>query len=112
MIPVGDLAISLQDMAKGMKNLGIRTSLDFCPTSNLEPELILLIMKALEEILEEADFCLTSVAIRISDTVCFEITGTDHGFAPHSLEDGYRFQTEMIPAGYRLLLLKEGEVAQ
>ena len=51
MIPVGDLAISLQDMAKGMKNLGIRTSLDFCPTSNLEPELILLIMKALEEIL-------------------------------------------------------------
>ena len=69
-------------------------------------------MKALEEILEEADFCLTSMEIRISDTVCFEITGTDHGLAPHSLEDGYRFQTEKIPAGYRLLLLKEGEVAQ
>ena len=111
-IPIGDLAISLQDMAKCMKNLGIRTSLDFCPISNLEPELILLIMKALEEILEEADFCLTSMEIRISDTVCFEITGTDHGLAPHSLEDGYRFQTEKIPAGYRLLLLKEGEVAQ
>lgn len=111
-IPMGDLAISLQDMAKCMKNLGIRTSLDFCPTSNLEPELILFIMKALEEILEEADFCLTSMEIRISDTVCFEITGTDHGLAPHSLEDGYRFQTEKIPAGYRLLLLKEGEVAQ
>ena len=111
-IPIGDLAISLQDMAKCMKNLGIRTSLDFCPTSNLEPELILFIMKALEEILEEADFCLTSMEIRISDTVCFEITGTDHGLAPHSLEDGYWFQTEKIPAGYRLLLLKEGEVAQ
>ena len=112
MIPMGDLAISLQDVAKCMKKLGIRTSLDFCPTSNLEPELILFIMKALEEILEEADFCLTSMEIRISDTVCFEITGTDHGLAPHSLEDGYRFQTEKIPAGYRLLLLKEGEVAQ
>ena len=112
MIPMGDLAISLQDVAKGMKNLGIRTSLDFCPTSNLEPELILLIMKTLEEILEEADFCLTSVAIRISDTACFEVAGTDHGLSPHSLEDSYRFQTEMIPAGYRLLLLKEGEVAQ
>ena len=111
-IPMGDLAISLQDVAKCMKKLGIRTSLDFCPTSNLEPELILFIMKALEEILEEADFCLTSMEIRISDTVCFEITGTDHGLAPHSLEDGYRFQTEKIPAGYRLLLLKEGEVAQ
>ena len=48
--------------------------------------------------------------IRISDTVCFEITGTDHVLAPHSLEDGYRFQTEKIPAGYRLLLLKEGEM--
>ena len=111
-IPMGDLAISLQDVAKCMKKLGIRTSLDFCPTSNLEPELILFIMKALEEILEEADFCLTSMEIRISDTVCFEITGTDHGLAPHSLEDGYRFQTEKIPAGYRLLLLKEGEVGQ
>ena len=111
-IPMGDLAISLQDVAKCMKKLGIRTSLDFCPTSNLEPELILFIMKALEEILEEADFCLTSMEIRISDTVCFEITGTDHGLAPHSLEDGYRFQTEKIPAGYRLLLLKEGEGAR
>lgn len=111
-IPMGDLALSLQDMAKCIKNLGIWTSLDFCPTLNLEPELILLITKTLEEILEEADFRLTSVAIQISDTVCFEITGTDHGLAPHSLEDGYRFQTEKIPAGYRLLLLKEGEVAQ
>ena len=111
-IPMGDLAISLQDIAKCMKNLGIRTSLDFCPTSNLEPELILLIMKALEEILEEADFRLTSVAIQISDTVCFEITGTDHEFASRSLEGGYGLQAEKIQAGYRLLLLKEGEVVK
>ena len=111
-IPMGDLAISLQDMAKCMKNLGIMTSLDFCPTLNLEPELILLITKTLEEILEEADFRLTSVAIQISDTVCFEITGTNHELAPRSLEDGYRFQREKIPAGYRLLLLKEGEVVK
>ena len=112
MIPMGDLAISLQDIAKCMKNLGIRTSLDFCPTSNVEPELILLIMKALEEILEEADFRLTSVAIQISDTVCFEITGTDHEFVSRSLEGGYSLQAEKIPAGYRLLLLQEGEVVQ
>lgn len=112
MIPMGDLAISLQDMAKCMKNLGIRTSLDFCPTSNLEPELILLIMKTLETILEEADFCLTSIAIHISDRVCFEITGTDHEFVPRFLEGGYRLQTEKVPAGYRLLLLHEGEVVQ
>lgn len=111
-IPMGDLAISLQDIAKCMKNLGIRTSLDFCPTSNLEPELILFIMKALEEILEEADFRLTSVAIQISDTVCFEITGTDHEFASRSLEGGYGLQAEKIQAGYRLLLLKEGEVVK
>lgn len=111
-IPMGDLALSLQDMAKCMKNIGIRTSLDFCPISNLEPELILLIMKTLEEILEEADFRLTSVAIQISDTVCFEITGTDHEFVSRSLEGGYSLQTEKIPAGYRLLLLKEGEVGQ
>ena len=111
-IPMGDLAISLQDIAKCMKNLGIRTSLDFCPTSNLEPELILLITKTLEEILEEADFRLTSVAIQISDTVCFEITGTDHEFVSRSLEGGYSLQTEKIPAGYWLLLLKEGEVGQ
>ena len=109
---MGDLAISLQDVAKCMENLGIRTSLDFCPTSNLEPELILLITKTLEEILEEADFRLTSVAIRISDTACFEITDTDYRLAPRSLEDGYRFQREKIPAGYRLLLLKEGEVVK
>lgn len=111
-IPISDLAISLQDMAKCMKNIGIRTSLDFCPTSNLEPELILLIMKTLEAILEEADFRLTSMAIHISDTVCFEITGTDHEFVSRSLEGGYGLQTEKIPAGYRLLLLKEGEVVQ
>ena len=111
-IPIGDLAISLQDMEKCMKNIGIRTSLDFCPISNLEPELILLIMKTLEEILEEADFRLTSVAIQISDTVCFEITGTDHEFVSRSLEGGYSLQTEKIPAGYRLLLLKEGEVVR
>ena len=111
-IPMGDLAISLQDMAKCMKNIGIRTSLDFCPISNLGPELILLITKTLEEILEEADFRLTSVAIQISDTVCFEITGTDHEFVSRSLEGGYSLQTEKIPAGYRLLLLKEGEVGQ
>lgn len=112
MIPISDLAISLQDMAKCMKNIGIRTSLDFCPTSNLEPELILLIMKTLEAILEEADFRLVSMAIHISDTVCFEITGTDHEFVSRSLEGGYVLQTEKIPAGYRLLLLKEGEVVQ
>lgn len=111
-IPMGDLALSLQDMAKCMKNAGIRTSLDFCPTSNLEPELILLIMKTLEAILEEADFRLVSMAIHISDTVCFEITGTDHEFVSRSLEGGYGLQTEKIPAGYRLLLLKEGEVVQ
>ena len=112
MIPISDLAISLQDMAKCMKNIGIRTSLDFCPISNLGPELILLITKTLEEILEEADFRLTSVAIQISDTVCFEITGTACEFVSHSLEGGYSLQTEKIPAGYRLLLLKEGEVGQ
>lgn len=111
-IPIGDLAISLQDMAKCMKNIGIRTSLDFCPISNLGPELILLITKTLEEILEEADFRLTSVAIQISDTVCFEITGTDHEFVSRSLEYGYRFQTEKIPSGYRFLLSQEGEVVQ
>lgn len=112
MTPISDLAISLQDMAKCMKNIGIRTSLDFCPISNLEPELILLIMKTLEAILEEADFRLVSMAIHISDTVCFEITGTDHEFVSRSLEGGYGLQTEKIPAGYRLLLLKEGEVVQ
>lgn len=112
MIPMGNLAISLQDMAKCMEKLAIRTSLDFCPPSDLEPELILLIMKTLEEILEEADFCLTSVAIRISDTACFEISGTDHKPAPRSLEDGYRFRTEKNPAGYRLVLSQEGGMAQ
>ena len=112
MIPMGDLAISLQDMAKCMKNLGIRTSLDFCPTSNLEPELILLIMKALEALLEEVDFRLASMTIQISDRVCFEITGTDHEFVSCSLERGYCLQAEKVPAGYRLLLLQEGEVVQ
>ena len=111
-IPMGDLAISLQDIAKCMKNLGIRTSLDFCPTSNLEPELILLIMKALEALLEEADFRLASMTIQISDTVCFEITGTDREFVPRFLEGGYRLQAEKVPTGYRLLLLQEGEVMQ
>ena len=112
MIPMGDLAISLQDMAKGMKNLGIQTSLDFCPTSNLEPELILLIMKTLEEILEKADFRLSSVVIQISDKVCFEITGTDREFVPRFLEGGYRLQAVKVPTGYRLLLLQEGEGVQ
>ena len=111
-IPMGDLAISLQDMAKCMKNLEIRTSLDFCPTSNLAPELILLIMKTLETILEDADFRLTSMTIRISGTVCLEITGIDHEFASRSLEGGYGLQAEKIQAGYRLLLLKEGEVVK
>lgn len=112
MIPMDDLAISLQDMSKCMKNLGIRTHLDFCPTSNLEPQLILLIMKTLEEILEEADFRLISVAIRISDTVCLEITGTDHEFVSRFLETGYRLQAEKSRAGYRFLLSQEGEVMQ
>ena len=111
-IPMGDLALSLQDMTKCMKELGIRTSLDFCPTSNLDPELMLLIMKSLEALLEEADFCLTSMTIQISDTACFEITGTEHEFVPRSLEGGYRLQAEKIPEGYRLMLLKEGEVVQ
>ena len=62
--------------------------------------------------LEEADFRLTSVAIQISDTVCFEITGTDYEFVSRSLEGGYSLQAEKIPAGYWLLLLKEGEVGQ
>ena len=112
MIPMGDLAISLQDVTKCMENLGIRISLDFCPASNLEPELILLIMKTLEEILEETDFYLTSVAIRISDTACFEVAGTDHEFVPRVLEGGYRLQAVKVPTGYRLLLLQEGEVMQ
>ena len=111
-IPMGDLALSLQDMAKCIKNLGIWTSLDFCPTLNLEPELILLIMKALEALLEEVDIRLASMTIQISDTVCFEITGTDREFVPRFLEGGYRLQAEKVPTGYRLLLSQEGEVAQ
>ena len=80
--------------------------MDFCPTSNLEPELILLIMKTLEEILEEADFRLTSVAIQISDTVCFEITGTDHEFASSFFRKRISvFRQKRFQAGYRLLLL-------
>lgn len=112
MIPMGDLAISLQDMSKCMKNIGIRTSLNFYPPSDLKPEFILLIMKTLEALLEEANFGLTSMEIRISDTVFFEITGTAHEFASRSLEDGYSLQTQKIPAGYRLLLSQEGEVTQ
>lgn len=112
MIPMGDLALSLQDMAKCMKNVGIRTSLDFCPTSYLEPEFILFIMKALESILEEADFRLVSTAIQIGSTVSFEITGTACEFVSHSLEGGYGLQAEKIQAGYRLLLLQEREVVQ
>lgn len=112
MIPMGDLAISLQDMSKCMKNIGIRTSLDFCPLSDLKPEFILLIMKTLEEILEETDFYLASVAIRISDMASFEIAGTDHELVPHFLEGGYRLRAEKSPAGYRLLLSQEGEVTQ
>ena len=111
-ILMGDLALSLQDMAKCMKNVGIRTSLDFCPTSNLEPEFILFIMKALESILEEADFRLVSTAIQIGSTVSFEITGTDHEFVSRSLEGGYSLQAEKIPSGYRFLLSQEGEVVQ
>ena len=111
-IPMGDLALSLQDMTKCMKNIGIRTSLDFCPTSNLEPEFILFIMKALESILEEADFRLVSTAIQIGSTVSFEITGTACEFVSHSLEGGYGLQAEKIQAGYRLLLLQEREVVQ
>ena len=86
--------------------------MDFCPTSNLEPELILLIMKALEALLEEVDFRLASMTIQISDTVCFEITGTDREFVPRFLEGGYRLQAVKVPTGYRLLLLQEGEVMQ
>ena len=112
MIPIGDLAISLQDMVKCMKNLGIRASLDFCPTWDLSPELILLIMKVLEEILEKADFGLTCMAIRIGNTVCFEIAGTEQVLAPRILVGGYRLQTEKSPAGYRVLLLEEGEVVR
>ena len=84
----------------------------FAPPSDLKPELILLIMKTLEEILEEADFRLTSVAIRISDTVCFEITGTDHEFVSSFFREEDIVFRQKIPAGYRLLLLKEGEVVQ
>ena len=112
MIPNEDLAISLQDMAKCLENLNIRTSLDFCPPQELGPRLILLIMKTLEAILEEADFHLVSLTIRVDNIACFEITGTDHEFVSRSLEGGYSLQTEKIPAGYRLLLLKEGEVGQ
>ena len=109
-IPDRDLMISLQDMVKCMKNIGIRASLTFCPASELEPAYILLIMKTLEAILEETDFSLTSMAIRISDTACFEIAGTDHEFIPRSFEGGYRLQAEKMQADYRLQLLKEGEV--
>jgi len=111
-ISKGDLVISLQDMVKCMKNIGIRTSLEFYPVSNLEPIFILLIMKTLEEILEETDFHLTSMAIQISDTVCFEIIGTDRELVPRSLEGGYKLQTEKMQTGYRILLLKEREVIQ
>lgn len=108
MIPNEDLAISLQDMAKCLENLNIRTSLDFCPPQELGPRLILLIMKTLEAILEEADFHLVSLTIRVDNIACFEITGTDKEFVPPSPEDGYRLLAEKTQDGYRLLLLPEG----
>ena len=112
MIPMGDLAISLQDMVKCMKNADIQTSMNFYPTSDLEPKLILLIMKTLETSLEKANFSLNSIKITISDIVCFEITGTNHEFASCFLEDGYRVQMEKIPMGYRLMILQDEEVVQ
>lgn len=108
MIPNEDLAISLQDMAKCLENLNIRTSLEFCPPRELGPGFILLIMKTLEAVLEEADFRLGSLTIRVDGTACFEITGADKEFVPRPPEDGYRLLAEKTQDGYRLLLLPEG----
>lgn len=63
-----------------------------------------------QDFLESCQY--VAVAIQISDTVCFEITGTDREFVPRFLEGGYRLQAEKVPTGYRLLLLQEGEVMQ
>ena len=110
-IPMGDLAISLQDMAKCMKNLEIRTSLDFLPHIEFSTRADSSHYENLGNDSEDADFRLTSMAIRISDTVCFEITGTDHEFIPRFLE-GISSSGRKGSAGYRLLLLKEGEVVK
>ena len=75
---------------------------------NFVPGFILLIMKTLEAVLEEADFRLGSLTIRVDGTACFEITGADKEFVPRPPEDGYRLRTEKTQAGYRLLLLPEG----
>lgn len=109
-IPMSDLAISLQDMIQCMKTLGIQIRLDFSPSANLEPALILLIIKTLETLLEEADFSLSYMTICIRNTIYFEITGTNHEFLPRTLEGGYRLQSQKIQAGYRLLLTPEREV--
>ena len=72
MIPNNDLRISLEDMAKCMRNIGLDVRLIFCPTKQLEPQCILYAMKRLEEILEESDFRLSAISICVSDDVYFE----------------------------------------
>lgn len=108
-IPISDLHISLHDMAKCMRKLGIKTDLNIDPRFDLSPNLILLMMKTLEEILEEADFCITALSIHISDTIYFEVTSLDHKFYSRTLEGNYYLQVETLPTGYRLTILQKGE---
>ena len=110
-IPKEDLAISLQDLAKGMNKIGIKTEIDFRPAADLEPEYMLLIMKTLEMILEKADFCMTSVTVRIREKACFELAGINYEFDSCSFGDGYGILAEKSPEGTRLLLVKEGDGA-
>ena len=108
-----DIKISLEDMVRAMKNMGIRACVHWDPSDAFSADFSLLVMDTMEGILEYEGFTLKEAIIEtVPGGVAFEIrrTGNDLKKAAYQGVNGhYSVFSQDLPDGYRITLSAGGD---
>ena len=108
-----DIKISLEDMVRAMKNMGIRACVHWDPSDAFPADFSLLVLDTLEGILEYEGFTLKEAIIEtVPGGVAFEIrrTGNDLKKAAYQGVNGhYSVFSQDLPDGYRITLSAGGD---
>ena len=108
-----DIKISLEDMVRAMKNMGIRACVHWDPSDAFSADFSLLVLDTLEGILEYEGFTLKEAIIEtVPGGVAFEIrrTGNDLKKAAYQGVNGhYSVFSQDLPDGYRITLSAGGD---
>lgn len=103
-IPIQDFQISLNDMISCMNTAGIQADLFFNPAKEFSPKLVLQTIKTLEDILEQAQFIMTSLHLQVEDVVAYTVSGATVSLTSRDVDDSCQLRMDENTDRYVFLL--------